>query len=170
MSNFAPFVSTFGLYVAAVALVAAWLFRTTNAPVHTKLSLPILLVGLAGLTTFRVPLMMGLPVETTIAAMPDEVQLVAFWPDGKKKVDLWVFPSDGRVRAYKVDLTPSLQKLLTEARELLADGIPVHLKLADIPKVTGGDGNDYGTLHFGGENTGGDYVILPNTVRVAPDK
>ncbi len=143
MSNFLPFLFTFGIELVVVALVASWLFRTADAPLGVKIVLPILLVGVAIVTPFQVQPLMGLPVECTVAAMPKDVQLLAFWPeDQARKVDLWIVHA-GRTRAYKVPLDPSLQALLAAAREPLENGEKVYLTKTAAQSGGGAPTNHY---------------------------
>ena len=77
---FSTFVLTYGLMLASMAVMAAWLFRSSSAPLWAKVGLPILVVALACVTPLEVNPMMGLPVTVSLKSLPDQAQLIAFLP------------------------------------------------------------------------------------------
>jgi hypothetical protein len=142
MQYFSQFTLTTGVVFALMALVAAWFFRTADAWIGWKLSIPAALVALACWTPHTVKAMMGLPVETAMAALPDQAQLVAFFPhDQEGLVDLWLVA--GPVpRAYEVTLDKATKKLLQTAAADLAQGKPVFVRKRKIDgRATGRPAN-----------------------------
>lgn len=179
-SNFLPFVLELGTLLVAMAIVASWLLRTATAPLWAKFAVPALMVMAALCAPIAVSSMMGLPVETTIAQLPDNVELVAFYPlDKAKKVDLWLATSESSPRAYMVELTPPMQKLLTEAREKAQAGERVFLTKGKGKTGQPGSGkkDGYGK-EAGGVNAygsvcadcGGDYVMKEGGTHQMPAK
>ena len=128
MQYFSQFNLTLGATLALVALVAAWFFRAADAWIGWKLALPVTLVALACWTPHTVKAMMGLPVDASMAGLPEEAQLVAFFPhDQEGLVDLWL--ASGPVpRAYEVALDKPTKKLLQAATADLAQGRPVFVR------------------------------------------
>jgi len=128
MQYFSQFNLTLGVTLALVALVAAWFFRAADAWIGWKLALPVTLVVLACWTPHTVKAMMGLPVDASMAALPEEAQLVAFFPhDQEGLVDLWLV--SGQVpRAYEITLDKATKKLLQAAAADLAKGKPVFVR------------------------------------------
>jgi hypothetical protein len=128
MQYFSQFNLTLGVTLALLALVAAWFFRAADAWIGWKLALPVTLVALACWTPHTVKAMMGLPVDDSMAALPEEAQLVAFFPhDQEGLVDLWL--ASGPVpRAYEVALDKPTKKLLQAATAVLAQGKPVFVR------------------------------------------
>jgi hypothetical protein len=137
MTFFSAFTLSFGLMLALMATIAAWLFRTSGAPLSLKLALPAALTILACATPFAVNSMMGFPVTVPFAALPDHAELIAFVPhDDAGAVDLWL--RDGDVpRVYETALDEALKKTLREARDRMAHGKPA--MLAKRGKLKGGD-------------------------------
>jgi hypothetical protein len=128
MEYLSQFNLTLGATLALVALVAAWFFRTADAWIGWKLALPVTLVALACWTPHTVKAMMGLPVGASMAALPDEAQLVAFFPhDQEGLVDLWLV-SGPVPRAYEIALDKATKKLLQAATVDLAQGKPVFVR------------------------------------------
>jgi hypothetical protein len=154
MSNFIPFLLTFGIELVALALLVSWIFRTTKAPVATKIFLPLAVVGFAILTPFQVRPLMGLPVE-------------AFWPDDEAgRVDLWILDA-GATRAYKVPIDEKLQAALTAARESLENGEPVHLRKTEASAGNHASGNAYALAD---QKTSQTYELTPDGTRGLPAK
>ena len=144
MTSWLGFVLALGGVLAAVAWISAWLFRSTSAPFALKLALPAAAVSLACWAPLQVGAMMGLPVVTSLAALPDKVQLVAFLPhDEAKTVVLWLL-ADVEPRAYEVPLTKGLKQTLAQAREQLAGGRPVYLRKGKPGDGKGGEGEAKG--------------------------
>ena len=80
MTFFSTFALTYGAMLAAMAVMAAWLFRSASAPLSAKVGLPMLVVALGCVTPLEVNPMMGLPVTASIEALPERAELVAFVP------------------------------------------------------------------------------------------
>lgn len=127
-SYFAQFALTLGAALVLVAIVAGWLFRSADVWLGWRLALPTALVALACYIPWTVKSMMGLPVESTMAALPEEAQLIAFLPhDAEARVDLWLIAGPV-IRAYEIPLDKQTKKLLQEASNDLAQGKPVFVK------------------------------------------
>jgi hypothetical protein len=75
---FNAFALSFGLLLAGLALIAAWIFRTAAAPMAAKLAVPALLVALGCLTPYEINSMLGMPRMSALAALPDRSELIAF--------------------------------------------------------------------------------------------
>lgn len=110
-----------GLLVFAV-LIFAWLFRTTAAPLWTKILAPSVAAGVACWLPFSVNSMMGFPIQ--VAELPSPASLVAFVPhDEEKTVDVWLIsPPATDPRAYATPMTDGLKKALREAQEAMGKG------------------------------------------------
>jgi hypothetical protein len=114
--------------LAGMAVMASWLFRSSNAPMVAKIGLPILIVAGACVTPVEVNPMMGLPVTASVKALPDHAELVAFLPhDDAKLVDLWLRCDQGPPRAYETQLDKRMKKTLREARQAMDNGRPAML-------------------------------------------
>jgi hypothetical protein len=125
---FSTFVLTYGVMLAGMAVMASWLFRSSNAPLWAKVGLPILIVAGACVTPLEVNSMMGLPITASMQALPDHAQLVAFLPhDEEKLVDLWLRCDEGPPRAYETQLDERMKKTLREARQEMDNGRPAIL-------------------------------------------
>lgn len=128
MTFFSEFALTFGAMLALIAVIAAWVFRSSTAPLALKLVLPILLVGIACAAPFEVNRMMGLPVSVSSAALPEKAELLGFLPhDEKRLVDLWLLSGDGPPRSYETRLDKGMKEMLRKAREEIAQGRPAML-------------------------------------------
>lgn len=128
MSNFAAFVLSFGAVLAFTALMAAWLFRTSAAPFWMKLAIPLSLVALCCGTPYAVGSMLGFPRPVAFTSLPQEAELVSFFPeDGEKRVALWLRSDQSPPRAYETELTDRLKKTLREAQDAMRRGEPVML-------------------------------------------
>jgi hypothetical protein len=128
MHYFSQFTLTVGAALALQALVAAWLFRTAHAWIGWKLIVPASTVVLACWTPYTAKAIMGLPVETAVAALPEEARLVAFFPhDQDGLVDIWL--ASGPVpRAYEIALDKATKTMLRAAAADLAQGRPVFVR------------------------------------------
>jgi hypothetical protein len=122
MSDFTWFFLVLGANLSILAIAMGVILRDTEAPLHIKLSIPVVLVFLGAWLPAQVTPMMGRPVETTMEELPKEILLLQFYPVSRDKVDLWIIEKN-RTRAYEVPLGPNLQRALTEAREGLKDGV-----------------------------------------------
>ncbi len=128
MTFFSTFVLTYGFMLAGMAVMAAWLFRSSSAPLWAKVGLPILVVALACVTPLEVNPMMGLPVTTSLKALPERAQLIAFVPhDQAKLVDLWLRCGQDPPRSYETQLDEQMKKTLREARKEMDNGRPAIL-------------------------------------------
>ncbi len=128
MTFFSTFAVTFGLMLAAMTVMASWLFRSSNAPLFAKVGLPLLIVAAACVTPLEVNPMMGLPVTASLAALPDRAQLVAFLPhDDANLVDLWLRCDGGPPRSYETRLDERMKKTLRQAQQEMDNGRPAML-------------------------------------------
>ncbi len=122
MTFLSAFVLSFGAMLALTAVVAAWLFRTTPAPLWVKLIIPAALVSLACYAPGTVNAMLGLPVTATFDELPQRAELVAFVAhDDAGVADLWLREGD-IPHAYETALTANMKKTLREAQERQAHG------------------------------------------------
>ena len=129
MSFFSQFALTFGSMLMLAAVMAGWLFRSSSAPLLYKLVMPTLFVGLACAAPLEVNSMMGLPVSTSVNALPDKAELLAFLRhDEKHLVDLWLLAGVGPPRSYETRLDDKMKKTLREAQDEMAQGRPAMLK------------------------------------------
>jgi hypothetical protein len=133
MSDFLAFVVTFGGVLALAAIVAATLLRDAGIGLAQKMILPAAMLGLGLYAPLSVNEMLGRPIATTMARLPDKATLIAYVPhDEAGLVDLWL--TDGGVvpRAFEVTLDPQTKKTLREAGEKLAQGRGVALRKARV--------------------------------------
>ena len=127
MSDIAIFALQLGALLSLLTIVAAWVFRASSAPLGLKLALPSLMLVSAMSASYQFKTLLGRPVVTTLAAMPDRVRLLAFQPvDNERDVDLWIAEGDV-TRAYETPLDSQTKRALREARGALAAGRPVFL-------------------------------------------
>jgi len=140
---FNAFALSFGLLLAGLVLIAAWIFRTATAPLAAKLALPALLVALGCLTPYEVNSMLGLPRMAALAALPDRAELIAFVAhDEDKRADLWLRVEDAPPRAYEIAIDEAMKKLLQDARDRKEHGGRVMLvkRAEHAAKETGRQG------------------------------
>jgi hypothetical protein len=140
---FTAFALSFGLLLAGLVLIAAWMFRTAAAPLAAKLALPALLVALGCLTPYEVNSMLGLPRMAALAALPDRAELIAFVAhDEDKRADLWLRVEDAPPRAYEIAIDEAMKKLLRDARDRKEHGGRVMLvkRAEHAAKETGHQG------------------------------
>lgn len=143
MTFFNAFALSFGLLLAGLVLIAAWMFRTAAAPLAAKLALPALLVALGCLTPYEVNSMLGLPRMAALAALPDRAELIAFVAhDEDKRADLWLRVEDAPPRAYEIAIDEAMKKLLQDARDRKEHGGRVMLvkRAEHVAKETGHQG------------------------------
>lgn len=143
MTFFNAFALSFGLLLAGLVLIAAWMFRTAAAPLAAKLALPALLVALGCLTPYEVNSMLGLPRMAALAALPDRAELIAFVAhDEDKRADLWLRVEDAPPRAYEIAIDEAMKKLLQDARDRKEHGGQVMLvkRAEHVAKETGHQG------------------------------
>jgi hypothetical protein len=112
------FALSFGLLLAGLAVIAAWIFRTAAAPLAAKLALPAILVALGCLTPYEINSMLGMPRMSVLTALPDRAELIAFVArDEDKRADLWLgVGDDAPPRAYEIAIDEAMKKLLRDAR------------------------------------------------------
>lgn len=131
---FSAFTLEFGVLLALMALIAAWLFRTSSAPLWMRLVIPAIMVALACYSPWRIAALLGYPASASLADLPQKAQLIAFVPhDDTGLVDLWLRSGDVP-RAYEVKLDDQLKKTLRAAAERMARGGQVILKKAPLGK------------------------------------
>lgn len=123
-----PLIITIGLFVLLMGVVGANLFKTSSASLASKLVVPSLLTALACFLWYTIPNIFGYPIETTMAALPEKAELVAFVPyENEKSVDLWLRQGKSDPRAYRVPLDEELKSTLRKARQQLAQGMPTEV-------------------------------------------
>jgi hypothetical protein len=121
------FALTFGTLLVLMCIIAAWLFRTSAAPLWQKISVPAIAVALCCYAPYSLGSLLGFPVQVDVSALPDHAELVAFVAhDEDQEVDLWLRTGDVP-RAYETRLTPEMKKTLREAREAMEHGRPATL-------------------------------------------
>jgi hypothetical protein len=131
VSGFSVFAIYAGIFLALIGLVAAWLFRTSDAPFHMKWSVPVLIIILACATPDKVAALLGYPVWTTFSALPQKAELIGFVPKDSDKqhlVDLWLRVGSDDPRAYEVIMTGDMKKMLKDAGAKMAQGERVGLR------------------------------------------
>jgi hypothetical protein len=133
MNFFSAFVASFGSMLLATALIGAWLFRSSAAPLIAKVAVPALVVALACATPYQVNAMLGFPVSVPPATLPAHAELIAFVAhDGDTRVDLWLRQSNALPRAYETTLDNKLKRTLREAESRLGHGGRVMLVKARL--------------------------------------
>jgi hypothetical protein len=134
------FALTFGTLLVLMCIIAAWLFRTSAAPLWQKTSVPAIAVALCCYAPYSLGGLLGFPVQVDVSALPDHAELVAFVAhDEEHEVDLWLRTGDVP-RAYETRLTPEMKKTLREAREAMEHGRPATLaKRGKLEKNGAGD-------------------------------
>ena len=122
MSLYLHFVLSFGALLALMCVIAAWLFRTANAPLWAKIAVPLAALALACYAPIAAGAIMGFPFSADESALPDRAELVAFVAhDDKGQVDLWL-RADDVPRAYETRLTKEMKKTLRQAQDAMAHG------------------------------------------------
>lgn len=135
MTFFSAFALEFGGLLALMALIAAWLFRQSAAPLWLRLVVPAIMVALACYAPWRISALLGYPAAASLADLPQKAQLVGFVPhDDTGLVDLWLRSGDVP-RAYEVKLDDQLKKTLRAAAERMARGGQVFLKMTPSAKT-----------------------------------
>jgi hypothetical protein len=128
MTFFNQFAFSFGIGLVGMAVIAAWLFRKTGAPLWQRIVVPAICVGTCAYAPCAVNSMMGLPMSATMADLPDKATLIAFRPaEGERRVDLWLSCCGRPPRAYEIDLGPQLKDELRKAQERQGHGQQVVL-------------------------------------------
>ena len=133
MNFFSAFVTSFGSMLLVAALIASWLFRSSAAPLITKITVPALIVALACATPYQVNAMLGFPISAPPATLPTHAELIAFIAhDDDTRVDLWLRESNAPPRAYETTLNEKLKRTLREAQSRLGHGGRVMLVRARV--------------------------------------
>jgi hypothetical protein len=115
---FSAFAASFGSMLVMAALIAAWLFRSSAAPLIAKIAIPAIIVALACITPYRVNGMLGLPILTPLATLPARAELLSFVADDNDtRVDLWLRQGDDPPRAYQTVLDSKLKQTLRDAHD-----------------------------------------------------
>lgn len=124
-----PLIITIGLFVLLAVVIMANLFKTSSASVLSKVAIPSLLLLLTCAAVDTLPSILGYPLETSLASLPQRAELIAFHPyDNEKQIDLWLMPDGAKQpRAYSIPLTDELKKTLSEAKQKMANGERVEL-------------------------------------------
>jgi hypothetical protein len=165
---FGVFALELGALLALMALISAWLFRTTGAPLWLKVIVPTLCVLLAISAPWQVNRMLGLPVSANIRDLPDNAELVAFVPhDEAKRVDIWLIEKSGGIpRAFEVELTAQMKKSLREAQSVMGQGGIAMMRReasAETQAKTAGD-----MLGIGNDDMA--YVLSQDAITQLPPK
>jgi hypothetical protein len=120
---FSAFAASFGCMLLMIALIGSWLFRSSGAPLTTKVIVPTLLVALACVTPYKVNSLLGFPISAPPATLPAHAELIAFATvDDDRRVDLWLRQSDAPPRAYETVLDDKLKQTLREAQSRFDHG------------------------------------------------
>ena len=143
MSDFTWFFICVGIGLSLFGLATGFVLRATTAPLWAKLTIPTLIVSMAGVAPYSIKPMMGRPVETTMEQLPRQVVLLAFYPINRLMVDIWIVEGK-HTRIYQVPYDRALQKALTQAREELKDG-PTEISRQDAEGAEGPDGGGSGS-------------------------
>ena len=169
MSLFSSFALAAGALLVLLAVISAWVFRTSAAPLWAKIAVPTLTVAVACVAPLTVASLMGFPVSVDFADLPDRADLIAFVPhDDSHRVDLWlvVLPAD-TPRAYETALNTDMKKVLREAGQAMArGGRAVLTKTPGAKKEGGKTAGD--PLGIGGDDS--HYVLDPNALSNLPPK
>lgn len=173
MTDFTSFALSFGALLALMALIAAWLFRTSSAPLWAKIAIPSLAVALGCYAPFAVSSMMGFPVSVAFDELPDRAELIAFVPrDAEKRVDLWLKVAGASIssapRGFETDLNVKLKKTLREAEEAMAHGGHPILQKQTTKSSNGGNASGKDRLGIGDD--GQMYVLDPAAISALPPK
>ncbi|HTV28744.1 MAG TPA: hypothetical protein VMF32_13245 [Xanthobacteraceae bacterium] len=133
MSFFNAFAVSFGSMLLMAALIASWLFRSSDAPLVAKLAIPALIVALACATPYQVNSMLGFPVSSQLAMLPARAELIAFAArDDDARVDLWLRQGNAPPRAYEITLDDNLTETLRDAQRKIRHGGRVMLVKARL--------------------------------------
>lgn len=158
MTDFLSFAITIGTLFCGIVVISAWLFRTSSAPIIVKIVLPSGLLWLAIYTPFAFAQFLGLPIPTTIEAMPDNIELIAFKPvNDEKQVDLWI-NEKGSTRSYEIVLDKVTKSALKKARGEIAEGRPVILSKGNHKNGNGKKSNPSGMTDIQSDDHVGYYL------------
>lgn len=150
---------TICLFYLSMGVIASAVLITSSAHFAVKIIVPSLIVVLACVTYKKLPDILGFPVETTFAYLPQQAELISFVPsEDEKKVSLWLMPEGApQPRAYSVELTEDLKSTLRQAKKQKADGARTMLAKKAKPS---GNKRPPGYMDIDGGNA--PYVLLPN--------
>ena len=154
MSDFLTFALLIGALLCGLVVVSAWLFRTSNAPLVVKIVLPSAMLAIAIYVPFALAWFLGRPIPTTFAAMPDEIELIAFRSvKSGSHVDLWVFDGSSTI-TYEIALDKETKSSLRKAQGELAQGKPVILSKFKRKADKSGSSHHAMTDIIGDDNVG----------------
>lgn len=137
---------TIGAMLLSMAVVVAWLFKTSSAPTSVKISVSAILVALGCYAPIAANSIAGLPVLTSINNMPVCFEIVGMMArDDERIVDLWTIYKNGVPKSYEISLTKELRKSLSTIGESLSQNGTVHVcrDNQDAQHL----GNPYGTAN-----------------------
>ena len=135
--NFLPFALTTSALFAGLVVIAAWVFRTSNAPLAVKIALPGLLLALGLASPWHFAAMLGRPVPIAARDLPNGATMIAFQMlDGDTRADLWL-REGASTRAYEITVGDDERKALRKAREGQARGDGVTVQTGGKGKPTG---------------------------------
>jgi len=122
MTHFSTFAVSFGSLLLLAALIAAWLFRSSNAPLIAQIGVPLLIVALACVTPYQVNAMLGFPFSAPASSLPPHAELIAYVAhDEDKLVDLWLRVGE-TPRAYETTLDDKMKGTLRKAQDRMGKG------------------------------------------------
>ena len=114
--------------LSGLVVTAAWTWRTSSASLAAKIALPALMLAAALTTPWTFTAMLGRPVPTTAADLPDGAHLIAFeMLDGDTRADLWL-REGASTRAYEIAVSDNERQALRKARAGLAGGDGVAIR------------------------------------------
>lgn len=105
-----PVLYVVGALLAALVVMSAWVFRSSNAPFLAKIILPVFAMGLAWVSPKVINSAIGYPVATTLEGLPTCFDIIAYSADDDRgNVFLWLL--DGLLpRAYSLPLDDRISK------------------------------------------------------------
>lgn len=160
------FVLSCGAFLALSAVVTAWLFRISAAPLWQKLIIPTALVGLACYLPGTVNALLGFPVSVAFDQLPERAELVAFVAHDEVGVaDLWLKETD-TPRAYETTLDGKMKKVLREAQERQGRG--ERTMLTKRGGKSGKDGAAHPVMSEDVTHTSSEYIVDPDVFNLPP--
>ena len=127
MNFFSAFAASFGSTLLMTALIGAWLFLSSTAPLIAKIAVPALIVALACATPYQVNAMLGLPIWRRPQRCQPMLNIAFVAHDDDPLVDLWLRQRNAPPRAYETTLNDELKRILREAQSRLSHGERVML-------------------------------------------
>lgn len=126
MSPIAEFVSSASALLAAMVVISAFTLRATNAPLWSKVVIPMMMMALAFYVPTRINGLLGSPQKVTCEQLPKSFYIVSFVSsDDAEIADLFTRTS-GSTRTYEVSLDAGMKTALAGLRPKLSRG-PVHI-------------------------------------------